>query len=821
MKKNFAKKLATVLSLTMVASLVVPAVPASAATAPDLASRRTYVYEGNNYSYTVKNATGYTVKWSVSGEGAEYVDLSKTSGAKTVLTVDTDGAKAAKLAPVVVKAKFYKSGKLLKTRTDSVSIKVSATGVALNDIATVPVGETADFNRTLTPANSTSKTYFKVTAKDGTATTGATIDANGKFVATKAGEYKVVAEVKNAKDSKVLATATKDIKAELKLTGTKLTALNKVVLTFNDSAKDVIKTAADVKIETVATNKSIVPVKAVALSDDGKTVTVTTYSNFANDVTYKVTAVNSLEFKAQVGTINKIVIDSQSLAPTQLSDAKKISYTVVDEYGVDVTANYPISGLMSLTSSSTSGSYVAADGTIVIAKAGDVVSVQLKYLKWNTTTGADESITSNVATLTGVSSAAASTSKWMIDTTSANWDKSDYVVKTSVAAEDNTKFIFVKIKDNYGTETINSNVKFESLDPSVLLVDATTGQLFPLKVGSAVVKVVSGDFVDYLTITVTAKIESAKVVAETTNYKLSNSNTLAPTDSKSFKFTLKDNYDVTKDFDGVGTIKTLSVSDVNAVLVDGATLAVNTTSNVQFTDGVANVVFTAVPTKTGTGTYLLTADGKSTVVSVTVVAPAGSSTYKVELSDTEVDPFTSESTAISLFSVDANQVKVAKLTTVSGTAISYTVKDAAGNTKVSATTYDGTNVVTPASTWADGVYTVTVTVGPVSTTATFTVKSSKLAATAVVDDNTVVGTDLEAALQAALTTKVDGTAHDVAITSASIINLKSAVAIAADGTIAYTASETSVPVYVKTVTFTYNSVVYTADVNAIITISLQ
>lgn len=343
MKKNFVKKLASVLSLALVVTTLAPAASASAAAAPNLAKRYTNVYEGNSYSYAVKNAAGLSVKWVVSGEGAEYAKLSNITGSKTTLTVDTNKEVAAKNDAVVVSAKLYKAGKLVKTTGDVVTLKVSATNVDITtaaDVTSVAAGEVVDFNRSITPVNATSATYWSVTDKNGAATTKATIDASGKFTATTEGEYVVVAEAKNAKTGAVVAKDTQAVKvsfsvAEVKAVNSKTVTIKFTKPVLSSTVVDGTNTLTSaVTFTKIGAPQDITSSSAGAvLSADGKTLTVTAQTTEFFAGSYAVTIDNTV-----MDSTNAIAVEAYS---------KVLNLT--DSVRPTATVSYPSNGVARVT----------------------------------------------------------------------------------------------------------------------------------------------------------------------------------------------------------------------------------------------------------------------------------------------------------------------------------------------------------------------------------------------------------------------------------------------------------------------------------------
>lgn len=808
MKKAFIQKLSIAMASALVITAAAPATAdAAAAMKMNKSSKVLYLNEDNmtntkdTYDFSIKNKpSNYKTKYSFSwyAENDKIVKVAKGG----VVT-------AKKVGQTTVKCDIIKksTGKVYKTVSATVTVKANAETVTIKNApenGEIAVGTTFDFNRTMKAANggaATDKTEWVLSAdKDGKeATDIASVDKNGVVTALKAGTFYITAKTFQSASAKDLGyTAVSEaveVKIPLQMTEVNLKKVNTVELTFDSSVKDVVKTAADVQIQTVAANKINIPVKAISVSEDGKTVTVESYQNFTNGTTYKLTAAGtSKEFTAQIGTIKDIVIANQTVAPiTQLSDAKTLAYTVYDEYGVDVTASYPLSGLMTVISSSTNASYITSDGKLAMFNKGDVVSVQLKYLKYNTTTGADESVVSNVATITCADIAAASTSKWTISSNASG----DYsTIKTSINVGQTGKYLNVTMKDNYNND-LTSGFTFTSLDESKLVIDMKTGKLTPIAAGSVVVKVECGGYVDYLTITVNPAASLSTLKASTTNVTLSNAiATSAGTvqENQTVTFTLTDNYGETFSTTDQATFTVIAASDA-------VTPSASNGEKVSFVDGKANITFTAASGKTGQGTYKLEVNGKIAVVTVTTKAPSGVVNYSVELDKTEADSYKSDVVNMKVYGVDASGTKAA--TTVTGTAMTYTVKNAAGETKLSGN-YNEAGVALATAGLAAGTYNVYVNIGPITKTASFTVKSSQGATSFSKDKVTITnvadGANLNTVLGEAFTVKVgSATISDSALTF--VVTPLNAAAVS--GSVVNWGTETTLPVYVEKVTFSY------------------
>lgn len=196
---------------------------AQAAASASYKTNFSQVYYGKNTSYVakLKNVpSGSTVKFAVVGDAKNYITLSKekktgVSGTanvtfrvkKAAIADHMEGKKA------TIRTRIYnKKGTLVQTLRDKVTIAVDATAVAIKtnkmDVTNMSVGGSYDFDRTLTPATSVNKTYWKVTNSATGADCSSEIGAKGVWVPTKPGTYEVTAITKRKKTAtKVRASA--------------------------------------------------------------------------------------------------------------------------------------------------------------------------------------------------------------------------------------------------------------------------------------------------------------------------------------------------------------------------------------------------------------------------------------------------------------------------------------------------------------------------------------------------------------------------------------------------------------------------------------
>lgn len=515
MKKNFfKKKLASALALALVVASVSP-VSASAATAAKIvdkgASTPTAILYVDKVAYgksavnfdLSKTYAGTTYTWTVS-------DSKKaTIGAKTGYVV----AKAPGVVTVKVAAKT-KAGKTT-TFTTKVTIRKRATAVAAGEDVALKVGETKTQAAVVTPSNSTDAVKY-VSDKPEVAT----VDAKtGAVTAVKTGEatITVYAKAASAAPDSSQYNVSDSYKVTVTNAITKVAAVSpkKLAVTFAESLTGTTYTKDNFTVLTSDTSTKNY-VQSIATSTDGKTVTLTFYSELTSGKTYDVTATfGTLVLKGSTpfvkGAVAKIVGTNQVvLADASGSNAQAIAYTVYDENGLDITDSTTVYFESNVT---------VNNGKVSLAN-GVLAYVTVVYV--NPTTGAQ--IKSNTFTVTGSNSVATAASAYTVkDTaiTTSNWPTAPV---TSLAKNAVGPFYaYVKTVDQYGNATVyggvtpNSSIAFESLDPSIFVLDKTTGKITPIAAGTAQFKFTVGNVSQIYSLTITDSLKSSSLVINSTS----------------------------------------------------------------------------------------------------------------------------------------------------------------------------------------------------------------------------------------------------------------------------------------------------------------
>lgn len=761
MKKNFFKKLAFVLALALVVTSIAPAAAttAAAAKAPawsNVTSSKKTIYVGKKFDINIKNkpSAKSTYKW--------------TSSKTSVATVNSKGVVTAKkvgTTTITCVIKNAKTGKTTKTLKATVTVKENATAVAIsNPVAEVAVGEKVyDFNRTLTKKSATDKTYWVLT--DNTA--GATVDSQGVVSTTKVGEFKIqaVTATSRANFEAGKVTAKSDVltvKVPVAVTGVKQTAYNKVAVTFNTNVKELVK-AADFKLENVATHADQA-IKAVTFSTDGTVATLETYLSLVDAKEYTLTyAEKSTSLTASVGAVASVVLNTTTAV---FGEATEISYSLLDANGVDVTG---VSDKTKVTVDvDTTNGYVDSDNKLTLFAKGDTAKVTVTYHTYKYENNAEITYKAE-GVITAVDAndvTVGNYDKYTVAKTAPDWTKLTET-NTKVAVGDTEYSIYVKATDSANNAVSSSAITFASSNDNVLLVDATTGALTPVKEGTAYIIASVGNKASWtLPVTVVAERKATSLAIKDSVNTVSVSNTDQTDHTQTVEVVVKDQYG-----------EAFSVGTVDAYAVNVSSSAKAPRAEV---DG-AKVTFHGENATKGSFTYVIEAQGKKINFGVTVLEPNASATsvYKLELSQTTVDTVITKDTVLADKDVT---VKVAEYKggvfydyadaqTVKVTKPDNTTENIATGSAIKFATVDNSGAVVKKA--ATGTYKVVATVvdGTTKTlTSYFKVVDTQVAPTVSVDKLTsTLGTDVAVANDVLTVKNAAGTKLDVTKVTSKVV----------------------------------------------------
>lgn len=493
MNLNYAKRLAAALALTLAVSAL-PAAPvpsAEAAAAPAFKTTRSVLYDNGKakgtYLYSVRNIKkGYTVKWSLGGAGAEYAKLkylsrkATTTASANKVTVSTLGDIKAKNAKLSIVAKVYDTkGKLVKTVTDNVTLRVSATKAALNTskikdpLDSLSVGKSYDFDYTFTPYNSTSLSYWTVTDSNGK-DHSSEITSEGVWTPKENGTYTITVSGRNSKTGSNCCSAKLTAVVGTSLSTVRQTAANKFEAVFtSDVSKKITKDSFTIKESNGLT--AVLP-KSVAFSKDGKTVTVTTHTNFRNGSVYNVTCDSVKKtFTASAGEVARVAILTTTV-PANI--ATPIEYALYDANGIDVKEL--ASGYVDISGSVTNG-YIA-DGSVFLTTPGKGGTITITYTDGSKKLSAVGNIVCREPEATDIAKADFTITDSPV---APNFSASDYTADTTISIGE-TGYAHFRAADGNGNPINYTYVSYSSSDDNALIVESD-GRMTPIKEGKAVV----------------------------------------------------------------------------------------------------------------------------------------------------------------------------------------------------------------------------------------------------------------------------------------------------------------------------------------------
>jgi len=630
MKKNFFKKLSFVMASAMVLSVISPAAGAFAATAPTLNSKATkYLYlaveDKDEYDFNINNKkTGWKYKWTSSKTSVATVN------SKGVTTAEGAGTTTIKVA--ITDAK----GKKVKTLSNKVTVRDNIETLEITNLPKdniLAIGETNDFNRSYVTVaglkkGTEAKVAWEVSDKE-----NATIDANGVFSATKAGEYTITVRAfqSSAKRTEwrtdaekfadyVTATATTKVTVKGNMEKPVQVDLDTVKVPFASEVADVDKNLSLYAL-IGSTKVKVTTIKAITLDDAKKVATVDLYVPFTEGATYSVeyTDMDPVQFVAATTKeedVASVVVKTTKAITTQ---STKIEVELLNKDGVNI-ANTALLNRVDFTTDSTSA--VMNGDNILLFTKGETAKITATFhsYKWNTTTGVEEGNVVGYGVITAVDAddtIVGSINAWTIlDQNLTNVSYSANDLKKALAVKDQ-KRVYVELKTSTGTNTGSikssdavetNNFTFSSSDENTLYVDKI-GNLYPIKAGTVTVIVKYKDtVVDAIAITISPERKAA--ILELSAYTLVLSNSLSVKDSAEVTVKVKDTLG-----------DEITVTDLAIEKIVNSSKATNIgsklgTDKVKFEGVVGNLI--ADP---GSYTYKISANGLTRTIGITVVAP--------------------------------------------------------------------------------------------------------------------------------------------------------------------------------------------------------
>ena len=532
----------------------------------------------------------------------------------------------------------------------------------------VAIGATESFAATVKP---NTKVSYKSDA-----TEVATVDAKGVVTGVKEGTATITATAK---------VGTKTVKASKKVEIVNaITAKAVSPKTISVSFAGAIEKADKANYTVTDTKGSTALIKSATLDATKKIVTVEFYSALTSGNDYKVAVKNGektyeAEFKYVKGTVAAIEAEDQIV---KAGVASPIVYKVVDENGLDLTDETFVSF------TSTVGTTTNAEGkTCVNLSNGAYTYVTITYT--NPTTGAQikskqikvtgaTSVASDITAITVGDAAVAAATAWPAD--------KDIVTSVQMGT---TKYVSALYVKSYGEKDVTS-AGFKSLNPEILIVDATTGALTPIKAGTASVDVTIGNVTKTFTITVTEAPKATSLALNTKTSKVSTSLTKNNSDAYTNASLVVDVLDQNgKAFNSEATSNNLTFE-----LTTGANVVAEFATVGAIQTATAGEALSLTPKTAGTAWIKVSSNNTALApiyVSVTVTAANDAvSSYKfvnvVNTFDLDGTDHVAKSATVKFAAVNASGEEIKNNTMDTVTGVVITLKDAAGNKVAEKTT---------------------------------------------------------------------------------------------------------------------------------------
>ena len=377
-----------------------------------------------------------------------------------------------------------------------------------------------------------------------------------------------------------------------------------------------------VKSAVLAADKKSATVTLYDAMVEGKTYTVVTsgVASATNDITYTIATPASIEFKTTLPQsanvdLNKYVIVRDAVG-NEITEGFEVAFT-----GTTIITGSTINttSLTSVTLNATitlkDGKTITTGNKVIAVEAAKAATVESFKLVKGTT---------DVSTL-------------FLNGTALS--------KDGVVINTGTLSVAATFKDQYG-EAITPTATYESLTPTVVSV-TNTGTVTPVSVGTAYVRVTSGDATQ--TIELTVKENPNVTIVETTDKLEVVGSVTAPTGE--IKVTLKDQYG-----NPVANQEVAAQSSVTTVA---------TIDSTAITDAKGVATFDVQGLKEGTAKVTITVGEITKEVVVTAVKAGTVSSYEVVAVDDTIDlnATASNTTAtIKVYELDANGKRIREIT---------------------------------------------------------------------------------------------------------------------------------------------------------------
>lgn len=502
------------------------------------------------------------------------------------------------------------------------------------------------------------------------------------------------------------------------------------------------------KADVTVTNKTTGDkqyVKAVTLADDKKSATVDFYDPLTSKTTYTVAVKSgestvSKDYDFVAGEPAKIEVQNLVVAH---NTATALKYKVLDENGLDITADVKNKTVFKTTAGS-----VSTDGKITLASTASPAFVVVEVTKADGTVLKSDRFTVEAQQLEATTLATFTVDKGAPGTsTYPAWDSKDFKANNLISKDGTSYSLYISVKDQFGEVLASPGaIEFESLSKDILLVDRATGALTPLKAGIADVRIKVGKVNTIVSVNVGEEAKVGQLSFDKTELNVSEKVTAAQT----VKVTLKDQFDREFKASASYQVKATVKSGADFIELVGAT---NGSVTNTITTGNSETSFSVKAKKAGTAVIEISSVADETVkgtVTVNVTAAGAVSDFAVEGFKAELDQNADTSNKnktmnLQVYPVDSKGVKTgdeltsAKLT-VKDKNNKYVIGYAPTDSKTTGNAVD----IDSANFAAGETYTAIVSVGDLDIfTKTFTVKDTTAAPSVELMKNSLnVGADI-------------------------------------------------------------------------------
>ncbi len=625
--KSIFKKIAFVLALAMVVTMM----PAKAAAAAESDGPQMYstlkLYLGGDVTETYAGQR-YAKVWNKDGYDVEF-ESSDTS----VATVNSKGyVTAKKVGSAVITATFTAEDGSTVEKECEVTVKKNAVRAGLSSASTklvteegIKVGETVQLTAVRKDADGNTVWSGRDVITDAVRFLSSNTDiftvqkTTGKITGVAEGEatlyvWAVQSEGKDKETGEYPATTerkeytVKVVTGNPVVTGATVKSVTKIELDVKGVTKDNVK---DLKIMNEFGGDIKTLFKDPVLSEDGKTITLEKYVQLVNDekLSFAFGEEEPFQLTVKIGEVEKIVLVGPATAVVA-GDPTSIDIRFLDANNVELAI--PNSGLTFTVDDNTFAYVDQTNRKISIYQVGKTVTLEASYFtgKYDENWNAIE-LKSNKITVTGVDATVATAKEIQFNREDKDYSANPVTIYTDSVGEHLFAKVILSTENSFVTSVqAPTAFSFETLDPSVLLVDAATGTLVPVKAGTAriLVKFDNGTakINGVATVRVLEKTNLTGVVASQQSVAISNANDV---ETATITFTGKDQYGQDKNIELLQVERLTSPNNVDAAhwTIDGNKLT-----------------FKGCDQTPGTYTYRVFVDNAkkvSTVVSVIVKKP--------------------------------------------------------------------------------------------------------------------------------------------------------------------------------------------------------